>query len=268
MVGPWRIVGAMSEERCLGHKPGPIDAHARHVEHLVGAMSGTGDLPASRSMRGSVLQFLRQKQTNSCVAHAIAHAILLRWAVSGQVDLRPISTPALYWEARRYDGLDTMDAGCFVRSAFHAIDDYGFCPMDAYPLEVNGQVRNVLETPPPSIYRASFDQSHQLQRYTCLDRVDIKRAIASGFPVTLAITVDRAFMDLSDNRVWEYVEDPNQTDTHYVCGVGYDEESLEIQNSWGQDWGDGGFARVGWDTVENTRRTAEIYAITTVPRFA
>lgn len=47
---------------------------------------------------------------------------------------------------------------------------------------------------------------------------------------------------------------------HEVTWVGYTDQGVIIQNSWGDDWGDHGLARLAWDWV--AARVGELWAIT------
>ena len=88
----------------------------------------------------------------------------------------------------------------------------------------------------------------------------VKKSIAEGKPVIIAIKCPQSFHDVGKNVVWRPTENPASIDifvknnAHALCVVGYDDNkyggAFEIQNSWGQNWGDGGFVWIPY-TVFN-----------------
>jgi hypothetical protein len=79
----------------------------------------------------------------------------------------------------------------------------------------------------------------------------VKKSISEGKPVVIAIKCPSSFSYLNGKDVWYPTEDPASIDlykpnnAHALCVVGYDDNkyggAFEIQNSWGTDWGNGGY---------------------------
>jgi len=79
----------------------------------------------------------------------------------------------------------------------------------------------------------------------------VKKSISEGKPVIIAIKCPSSFHSVGKKDVWYPVEDPASIDlykkgnAHALCVVGYDDKKyggvFEIQNSWGTDWGNGGY---------------------------
>lgn len=83
---------------------------------------------------------------------------------------------------------------------------------------------------------------------------DIKKAIMRGNPVVIELQVTAEFKNLKQTRFY----DPKQGDktaagTQHLVIVGYDEErrAFELQNSWGREWGNGGYVWMSYDDVSN-----------------
>jgi formylglycine-generating enzyme required for sulfatase activity len=86
-------------------------------------------------------------------------------------------------------------------------------------------------------------------------RIDrVKRSIMDGNPVIIGVFVPDSFKYAKDLWVPEDHErpDPEQGQGHALCVVGYDDDkyggAFEIMNSWGEEWGNGGYIWISYDT--------------------
>lgn len=102
-----------------------------------------------------------------------------------------------------------------------------------------------------------------IDHYSSLEVIDaqsIKEQLAGGLPVILAIHIDEAFNALtSADPVWES-HDGNFLGFHAVLAVGYEDETetIKVMNSWGQDFGDGGYFWITYDFVPEITREAYV----------
>jgi len=106
----------------------------------------------------------------------------------------------------------------------------------------------------------------------------VKKSLAEGKPVIIGMNTPRSFNTAKD--VWQPKESPYEDyGGHAMCVVGYDDGkqggAFEIQNSWGTNWGNGGyiwisyrdfaaFAYEAYEIIENlaTYRDAARFAAT------
>jgi hypothetical protein len=80
---------------------------------------------------------------------------------------------------------------------------------------------------------------------------DIKKALMRGNPVVVEIQVTAEFKNLKQTRFYDpKLGDKTAAGTQHLVVVGYDEErrAFELQNSWGREWGNGGYI---WITYED-----------------
>jgi len=93
----------------------------------------------------------------------------------------------------------------------------------------------------------------------------VKKSISEKKPVIISIICPKSFNTVKE--VWYPTEEPIYTaGGHALCVVGYDDNkyggAFEIQNSWGTDWGNGGyvwipysvfnkFAQEAYEMIEN-----------------
>ena len=47
--------------------------------------------------------------------------------------------------------------------------------------------------------------------------------------------------------IWDVAGEPDQANGHFFVGVGYNDVGFLVQNSWGSQWGRGGFATLPYD---------------------
>jgi len=118
-------------------------------------------------------------------------------------------------------------------------------------------------TQPDAAERANA-ANYKLSGYTDLtnsaDRVTaIKDAVASGLPVAIGFKVKNSFYNISPtNDV--YVPKGRVVGGHEVTIVGYDANYVTIENSWGSNWGNGGFFRMSWSTI-TSRDVDEVHSV-------
>jgi hypothetical protein len=77
----------------------------------------------------------------------------------------------------------------------------------------------------------------------------VKKSLAEGKPVIIGMNCPDSFDSAKD--IWRPAESPNgKYGGHAMCVVGYDDDkyggAFEIQNSWGTDWGNGGYIWISY----------------------
>jgi hypothetical protein len=77
----------------------------------------------------------------------------------------------------------------------------------------------------------------------------VKKSLTEGKPVIIGMNTPYSFMTAA--TVWQPRESPNYFyGGHAMCVVGYDDEknggSFEVINSWGGEWGNGGFMWISY----------------------
>ncbi len=83
---------------------------------------------------------------------------------------------------------------------------------------------------------------------------DLRKAIMRGNPVVVEMQITNEFKNLHQTRYWQASSgDTTPAGTQFVVVVGYDEErkAVELLNSWGREWGNGGYIWVSYDDFSN-----------------
>lgn len=145
------------------------------------------------------------------------------------------------------------DTGAFLRSTMKALVLFGLPPEEWWPYDID----TFEDEPDPFLY--AYAMNCKAIKYVRLDPADtqatqvlknVKAAVAAGFAAMFGFAVYDSLDAEAD------VPYPRSTDRqrggHAVLCVGYDDNrpcrnaekgALLIRNSWGTEWGDGGY---GW----------------------
>ncbi|HEY8096237.1 MAG TPA: C1 family peptidase, partial [Methylobacter sp.] len=84
----------------------------------------------------------------------------------------------------------------------------------------------------------------------------IKAALAASQPVAITMRIGWDFFKLAPYQLYD--DTSIYPGYHEVLAVGYDQQGLLLQNSWGTGWGTAGFARMAWATVDRNVIEANI----------
>lgn len=83
---------------------------------------------------------------------------------------------------------------------------------------------------------------------------DLRKAIMRGNPVVVELQITNEFKALKQTRQWQPASgDKTPAGTQFLVVVGYDEDrkAVELLNSWGRSWGNGGYIWVSYEDFGN-----------------
>lgn len=191
-----------------------------------------------------------QGNLGSCTANAGAGLIEYyeRRAFGEHLDasrlfLYKVTRKLLHW---------TGDTGAWLRTTMKAMVLFGIPPEEFYPYDISKFDDE------PGAFCYAFAQNYQAIKYFKLDKMGVsstrllerlKNFLAAGYPAMFGFTV---YNFGNDKGEFEF---PGPNDKvqggHAVVAVGYDDNrkigkdkgAVKIRNSWGVNWGEGGY---GW----------------------
>ena len=185
---------------------------------------------------------LNQKQTSSCVGHGAVSAMEVCWLQSG----RPLKNFSPFFTYGLING--GRDAGAQISDSMTALMSYGACP-----IELNPNLRMFKNQFSQNMYDAA-KRFKLIKAYHCPNWESICSAISLGFVCPLGIQVGDNFGQLDSEGVaplpgWG-------GGGHCILGVGLKKSSrygwlIKIQNSWGLNWGLGGYAYLRKEHIDN-----------------
>jgi hypothetical protein len=216
--------------------------------------------------------FMREQQGSSCTGHAVATVINivrarmardLQAQASGSLTeaeqeyvahlQQPVSPYMLYYFARRYDEYEgEEDQGSSLRAAFKGWFHQGVAleadwphPELAPKVDLEGQdfVRKCRQQPLGAFYRVNpFRLDDMQSAINELRAIAVSAAIHDGWTNLALMTRGSQTMHVIARPV-----DAQALGGHAFALVGYNEVGFLVQNSWGPNWGRGGFATLPYE---------------------
>lgn len=231
-----------------------VDAQDPRDLMLSVRLQAGGSIPSSLSLYDARQRVRHQGEVSWCVGFAGTSAVRLGYLAAG-VDCPELSPCFLYRGCRNVDGTNE-DAGTYIRSAMRVAMKLGLAAEMAWPTTPE----RMNEALGLAAAHAAHDRfgTRGYYRVASGDTDGIRLALASGFPVVAGWTVDRAFMR------WDGAH-PIPADLgapeggHAMAIVGYRADgTFDLLNSWGTEWGQGGF---GWASEGFAARARDVWAI-------
>ena len=194
-------------------------------------------------LRSSINEVYNQSSTNACGPHAVVNALDAMFDNAGQS--QRFSRAWVWWWVRVYQGMPGANIGSTFESLRSALEWNGAKLESEWPWDNQGRQ--------PTDQRGSTMGIRYGAPY--IDGIDaIKRLLCHGLPVIYRFQVNQSFYDLRDRKDWRTHSlnpDLPLIGDHYVCIQGYDDAAgrFLIENSFGPEWGDGGFFGIPYDQI-------------------
>ena len=204
-----------------------------------------------------VPHILDQGQEGACTGYALAAVINFLLAGRG---VRRLTSPRMIYEmARRYDEWPGEGyEGSSARGAMKGWVAHGVCSLEGWPVDLFGadhftpeRANEALATPGGAYYRLSHRNVRDV--HAALAEVGIvylTLMVHAGWdnPGNTKRSIRYRFNGLERERLFPVIERKGRAeDGHAVAILGYTNEGFLIQNSWGVDWGSGGFALLPYE---------------------
>lgn len=217
-------------------------------------------LPGFVSMRAAMPPVRNQGSLGSCTAFAAAGAWEYVLQHAGMSDYVP-STLAQYYWTRELEHTVPYDSGATIRNAIKATVKRGMAPEVDWPYNPD----KFAYKPPPKVRVIAL--AHQTLVYERISQAPImlRNVLFQGFPVVIGISVYPSLEAAFDGNVPMPGPDEELLGGHAIVLVGYDwsgpEPVYEWRNSWGTDWGDGGYGRIPAAYIGNSDLASDFWVM-------
>jgi hypothetical protein len=224
-------------------------------------------LPSKVSLEQYCPTRRNQGRQGSCVGWASSYAArtILESKATGKDPNSVVFSPASLYNQISLPGCQ----GAYIDNAMNVMYQRGVLPWKDFGYDENDCSREPnsgLQQKAQQFRTRGFQRLSE--QHGTVDVAAIKQNIAQGAPVVIGMMVGGSFMQGMQNRkMWQ----PSRSDYymqnfggHAMCVIGYDDNyqggSFEIMNSWGESWGDRGFAWVSYkDFAHFTKEAYGLY---------
>jgi len=148
----------------------------------------------------------------------------------------------LYYDARSLEGTIESDAGAQIRNVIKTLSNKGVAHEDLWPFS-----KSMFFAPTQDVYEDAVQYKALSYHRVNVDVDDVKRAIASGYPVIVGLSVYASFEYVgSDGLVPKPVVGEKLLGGHCMRVDGYGEIPgyFTVVNSWGTSWGKEGICYI------------------------
>lgn len=234
-------------------------------EDLVYAATAGVILPDSVDLRPNFKNAVEnQALTSSCSANAVVsnieYLINMKYGKTVQFDYPELSRRFVYYEGRKVDGLQTVDAGSVIGSCVRRAATVGVCEESLFPFFTNPYA--MIEPPPAAAYAEAA--RHKVLRYERLTTLnDMLECLSKGFPFVFGFRTYGDSMRIAGQTGKMPMPAGARDGGHAVCIVGYFQSTREfiLRNSWGQNWGNAGYCTIPFDYVTDPNLSSDYWTI-------
>lgn len=217
--------------------------------------------PSSVDLRPQCAPVYDQGDLGSCTGNAIAAAMQFERRKQGLADFLP-SRLMIYFLERRSENTVPYDNGAQIRDGIKAVAQYGVCPESEWAYDPS----QFAVCPPQSC----FDEAAKDKAVSYLsvnqDVADLTECLAEGYPFVFGFTVYQSFESaaVAQSGVAKlpgWFERP--VGGHAVMAVGYDDDAQTflVRNSWGGQWGQGGYFTLPYAYLGNGNLASDFWTI-------
>lgn len=220
-------------------------------------------LPDSVDLRDGCPKVKDQLSLGSCVPNAVSTALEYDAMKQKLGNIFAPSRLFLYYGARTIEHTEQEDSGSTVRDGLKSAAKFGYCSEVEWPYDVS----KYKTKPSEQVYHdAKPYRGIQYQRVVQY-LASLQTCLANGFPFVFGITVYESFMSVdSDGIVPLPAKTENILGYHCLIGLGYQQagQHFVVQNSWGEKWGDKGYAYFPYAYLTDADLSASFWMVTHV----
>ncbi|MBP5156685.1 MAG: C1 family peptidase, partial [Treponema sp.] len=162
-----------------------------------------------------------------------------------------VSRLFLYYNTRVIEDCVNLDEGALIQDVLTALNKEGICNEKTWPY-TKGKVK---QKPSKQAYEEA--QKNKISKY---ERLPLKleswkTALAKGYPIIFGIMLYESFQNPRNGRISMPARGEKDQGGHAMCCVGYSDPDrvFIVRNSWGHQWGDGGYCYIPYDYMMNPK---------------
>jgi len=251
-----------TQRRLSGYKKPTQSWLSKLFSVFTGSRVGVANLPPRVDLRSKMTPVENQSETNSCVANAVAGAYEYLVKQHRDDDAYDVSRLFIYYVARSIaaevdptEEPELDDDGTMIGAAIEGLKKYGACSEETWPFD--DEVVNASPSGDAFEEASAFLVEDVANVPTRLD--SWKAALAEGNPIIFGLSLYESF---DAHRRPGMVPSPSPREAsredhggHAMLCVGYSDRDqvFIVRNSWGDEWGDGGYCYIPYAYLMNPR---------------
>ena len=200
-----------------------------------------------------------QQALGSCTANAISAALRFTLRKQSLPDVDP-SRLYIYYKEREMEGTIASDGGAQIRDGMKVVAS-GFVPETEWPYDIT------TFTQPPDLAKLDKDATldHAILYQQVPVNIGMRACLASGYPFVMGISVYESFQQAANGEIPMPSTTEQLLGGHAVMCVGYSDSTQRyaFRNSWGSDWGNGGYGTLPYDYLHNPGLASDFWVILT-----
>ncbi|MEZ4758040.1 MAG: C1 family peptidase [Flavobacteriales bacterium] len=210
-----------------------------------------------------------QGRQNSCIAWAVAYGIgsyhraqvsgLLPTDSTGAMVPQRVLSPAFPFDLTKsiFDTTDTRCLGSYFSKVFSILMEKGCCTWDEMPYDPS-PMGCFNDLPEKALHAAHNNIMAPPLRISPYELDQVRYHLAEGRPVAFAMGIDTAFKNAGKRAAkgapfrWDPDCAQPMPGSHAMLAVGYSDtdSTFLVMNSWGRQWGEGGFWRMTYSQFD------------------
>ncbi len=207
-----------------------------------------------------------QGNLNSCTANAIASVLAFDIRRQKEDDIFVPSRMFVYFNERYREStigspvFGDHGAPAFMRDCIKVVDDLGFCSETIWPYDFSA----IDTRPPDTAYHAALE--HRSCDYFRIPQKTefFQVCLSEGFPFVCGIKVYESFISdevTNTGIIPTPAASEKKLGGHAIAIVGYDRQGFIVRNSFGTNWGDDGYGRIGADFLCNPALAMDFWVV-------
>ena len=217
-------------------------------------------LPHQVDLRSLCSPVENQGNLGSCTANALAGALEFL-ELKNKKPLVDLSRLFIYYNERVLEHTVKTDSGAMLRDGIKTLAKRGVCREKNWPYVVS----KFAVKPTAKCYKEAL--THTITSYHRILTLDeMLECLAEGYPFVFGFTVYESF-ESSAVAQSGVVQMPQPGERvlggHAVMAAGYDDAARRIivRNSWGPDWGMGGYFTMPFDYISDRNLSDDFWTI-------
>lgn len=205
-------------------------------------------LPARVDLSGTLPPPRSQGSTQSCTSWSVTYGAATQ--ASRRTDAAaPALSPAFTYNEVSKDPY--CQRATRISTTLDLLRDVGALPIAAFAFDGGWCGRR---PSPTDLAEAARYRIRGWSAFDASDPAGVKGQIADGRVVMVSVPSGAALRAHRGDGV--FAADSEPTSRHALLAIGYDDarQAFRVQNSWGPDWGDGGYAWLGYPYWRETVR--------------